>query len=61
MGGLRKELDLCSQEEDVCGFWVWWVLIEEFVAIGLMRPTANGSSFLGCRGWIWVVCVKLVV
>ena len=20
MGGLKKELDLCSEEEDVCGF-----------------------------------------
>ena len=26
------------------------------VAMGLMRPTANGGPFLGCRGWMWVVC-----
>ena len=43
------------------GLWVWWVLIEESMAMGLMRSTANGSPFLGCRGWMWVICVKSVV
>ena len=32
-----------------------------FVAMGLMRPTANRALFLGCKGWIWVVCGKSVV
>ena len=53
MGGLRKELDLCSEEEDVCGFvgMVGMVgLIEKSMAMGWMRPTANGVPFLGCRG-----------
>ena len=36
-------------------WWVWWVLIEDSVAMGFMRFTANGASFLGCRGWMWVV------
>ena len=37
----------------------WWVLIEESMAMGRMRPTANGVPFLGCRSWMWVVvCAK---
>ena len=36
---------------------MWWVLIEDSVAMGFMRFTANGVPFLGCRGWIWVVGV----
>ena len=37
------------------GLWVWWVLIKDSVAMGFMRFTTNGVSFLGCRGWMWVV------
>ena len=67
MGGLRKELDLYSEEEDVCGFVG---MVEDVYGYGgyggsklrnpwpwLMRLIANGASFLGCRGWMWVVGV----
>ena len=28
------------------------------MAMGWMRPTANGVLFLGCRSWMWAVCGK---
>ena len=55
----HRGLRFCSEEE--------WKLSKVdmgmvgSVAMGLMRPTANGAPFLGCRGWMWVVCEKSVV
>ena len=47
---------MSGTEENKSGFGlyetvssIWWVLIEEFVAMGWMRTTANGVPFLGCR------------
>ena len=73
MGGLRKELDLDSEEEDgwfkegarplfdVCGYGGHGGYGGLSVAMGLMRPTANEGPFLGRRGWMWVVYGKSVV
>ena len=43
MGGLKKEIDLYSEEEDGCwlvdmvGMGLWWVLIEESVGLYVMQ------------------------
>ena len=63
MGGLRKRVSMglwvwWAWWKMSVGLWVWWVcwvLIEDSVARGFMRFTANGVLFLGCRGWMWVV------
>ena len=57
-GKLGADLGCRGSEEylfDVCGYGGHGGHGGLSVAMGLMRPTANGGPFLGCRGWMWQI------